>query len=608
MASRHGYSGRYIVVGPPGTGKTHYLRRQVEAIVDAYSDGVGGMLRPNPVMACSLTKAAAAELVDRVDLPRKKQMVGTLHSHAYRAIGSPRVIGATEIAEWNAIHPPAWALSGAAEVDLDETPAEATSKPRIKRPGAEGQRTPGDERLARVDLRRHKLVPRDHWPAEMLDFADAWSEHMRECEAVDFTGMLEDALNRATKPSGDPAVLMVDEAQDLSLLEHALVDMWGQQCDAIFLVGDPDQSLYEWRGADTSIFGVGAIEPERRKVLGRSHRVPEAVVDTARSWISDRTNNYDDPEYAARSPVSGDDPPGGLATAHEAAASDAARIAREIEHHAAAGRSVMYQAACDYMVQPIVAELRELGVPFSHPWKRKRSDWNPLHVEGDRLTKCARALALLAGNDCMGKSQRDPTLRDLGRAFGASAQAGTLVRGAKAKLAAWAKLKDEGNRPAAPDDYDTVFLPDVVGTALRATAGAMPAADAVAWWVSTLPAKEQASNVTRYIVRVVARGGVDALLEPPHVHAGTIHSFKGAEADVVFVSPDLSPKGYANWCDEYERAAVVRLFYVAMTRARHRLYVLRNSTPKCAPLWSHTLGCERRRDAKPEVDGAKLPF
>jgi superfamily I DNA/RNA helicase len=56
---------------------------------------------------------------------------------------------------------------------------------------------------------------------------------------------------------------------------------------------------------------------------------------------------------------------------------------------------------------------------------------------------------------------------------------------------------------------------------------------------------------------------------------GTIHSIKGGEADCVYVMPDLSPQGAAQWQgDDDDKAAVIRTFYVAMTRARHKLALL----------------------------------
>jgi superfamily I DNA/RNA helicase len=73
---------------------------------------------------------------------------------------------------------------------------------------------------------------------------------------------------------------------------------------------------------------------------------------------------------------------------------------------------------------------------------------------------------------------------------------------------------------------------------------------------------------------IALQHGPSALTETPQVVVGTIHSVKGGEADVVYLFPDLSKAGSA----EYQRFgpprdAVIRLFYVGMTRARETLYV-----------------------------------
>ena len=70
----------------------------------------------------------------------------------------------------------------------------------------------------------------------------------------------------------------------------------------------------------------------------------------------------------------------------------------------------------------------------------------------------------------------------------------------------------------------------------------------------------------------MAKGGVGLLLETPKVVVGTIHSVKGGEADVVYLMPDLSRAGMAQWVGtDIESAAIRRLFYVGMTRARDSL-------------------------------------
>lgn len=549
------------------------------------SDGLGRSLRPDPILACSLTRAAAAELVGR-DLPIRDRMIGTLHAHAYRSVGQGSVVGLAVIQAWNDEHPRAWRLSqdcatsAGGTDDIDHTIPDTAQE--------------GDQSLARVDLLRHRMLPLDDWPSRDAEFGEQWLQHLREHEALDFTCMIERALELGSDPPGSPAVIMVDEAQDLSRLEYQLVQMWSEKCDAVIYVGDSYQALYEWRGADPKILSPGAATGDQYRVLGRSHRVPRAVVRVATAWLKSHFHDFQPVEYSPRPPVQGDDPPGGHVEAIYRCmgrAGDTDRIVDDIIDHERAGRSVMIQASCGYIVDPVISALRDAGVPFANPWKSHRADWNPLARGTKNVTAADRLRALFVGHDAMGDDQREPTLRDIGRAFGVSRSKGLLARGEKRTLAKWAKLDSRSNRLARPEDLELVFADtDTAKSAMHAMLGVIPEADAARWWLDTLPPKQRKAQGVRYLLRVVDKRGVRGLIDPPKIYVGTCHSFKGGEADVVYVAPDLSRAGYLSWCDAERQDSVVRVFYVALTRARHRVYVTRASSPRCVPLWSHVRG------------------
>src|SRR5579884_2853318 len=92
------------------------------------------------------------------------------------------------------------------------------------------------------------------------------------------------------------------------------------------------------------------------------------------------------------------------------------------------------------------------------------------------------------------------------------------------------------------------------------------------WWRSRVNGAMQ--NRIQFPTDVAAAHGPHALLERPQVIVGTIHSVKGGEADVVILFPDLSQAGDADY-QRYgpPRDAVIRMFYVGMTRAREALYI-----------------------------------
>jgi DNA helicase II / ATP-dependent DNA helicase PcrA len=103
------------------------------------------------------------------------------------------------------------------------------------------------------------------------------------------------------------------------------------------------------------------------------------------------------------------------------------------------------------------------------------------------------------------------------------------------------------------------------------------------WWRSHV--KPELHQRTTYPARVVCTGGARALEQTPRLVVGTIHSVKGGEADVVFLFPDLSRAGDGAYQRRgAPRDAVIRLFYVGMTRARDALYLCERESAMAATL------------------------
>ena len=76
----------------------------------------------------------------------------------------------------------------------------------------------------------------------------------------------------------------------------------------------------------------------------------------------------------------------------------------------------------------------------------------------------------------------------------------------------------------------------------------------------------------------MTKHGPDKLKTKPLVIVGTIHSVKGGEAENVYVFPDLSPGGFQELQDLRRRDPILRVFYVAFTRAKRRLVLCGEAT------------------------------
>jgi hypothetical protein len=91
----HAETSEYRIFGPPGTGKTTNLTRQIRRAVERYGE--------NAVLITFFSRAAAHELAGR-DLPVDPDRVGTLHSHCFHALGGPEIAEAN-VEDWNRSHP-----------------------------------------------------------------------------------------------------------------------------------------------------------------------------------------------------------------------------------------------------------------------------------------------------------------------------------------------------------------------------------------------------------------------------------------------------------------------------------------------------------------------
>ena len=100
--------------GPPGTGKTTFLAREIGNLADKYG--------ADNILVSSYTKTAATELVSR-KIPIPRDSVGTLHSLCYRALDSP-TIAETKIPEFNQEYPQ-FALTPDSKSTMDECAADA---------------------------------------------------------------------------------------------------------------------------------------------------------------------------------------------------------------------------------------------------------------------------------------------------------------------------------------------------------------------------------------------------------------------------------------------------------------------------------------------------
>ena len=521
----------YRLHGPPGTGKTR-------ALADVWVPRAAERFGARNVVICSLTKTAAAEIASR-DLPIPRENVGTLHALAFRALGRPS-IAEGQIAEWNEAEP-LFRLSGEGRPSVDN--------PEL---GKSERGTKGDDLMALAQVYRHNRTPRSLWREDVATFQDRWEDWMAREGLVDFTGLIEDALDAVPVAPNNPAVFVVDEAQDCSVLELDLVRSWAARAEYAVLAGDGDQAIYGWRGASARAFLDPDIPKENNYHLTRSWRVPRAVHRCATKWIEQASYRYA-VDYEAR------DFEGQVGTI-DGNGKNVMPIIESALNDAAQGKTVMILATCGFMLRNTITMLRREGVPFHNPFRPTHGGWNPLRGGAGRLLAYLRPDPQTYPEDFrMWSWSEAGAWVEVVRAAESLAPSGkTMIR----QLA-----KDEGRayEQIEPGDGKACF-----GEAWSQLQEAFASGEPLGWIESRLLASKR--RMMEYPIAIAKKQGRNALRAEPRICVGTIHSTKGGQADVVYLLPDLSPSGMREFTRPGDgRDGIIRTFYVGMTRARERL-------------------------------------
>ena len=507
---------RYL--GVPGSGKTQQLKRQVEAWVDR--DGISA----DRIVLTSFTRAAANVLRGRVPVPT--QNTATLHSFAFRGIGHCLVADGDKdlIKQWNESGiPESWRIQGKTRSVEDES--------LEVEPMEEG----GYHAQYALWRALGRVTP---LPAALSYFVARWDDFKAQTASIDFQDMIDHALTSVDVCPGDPDCFVVDEAQDLNPTQWALVQKWGAAVPHRFVVaGDPAQVLYSWIGASPDHL-LAPLPPERSYLLGHSYRNPRKVQADAEGWLRQHSGTMCDGRYATP-----DDRDGGVYHMPVNYQDPEALVGAALRHMAE-GQTTAILSTCGFYLTPLIAKLREFGVPFHNPYRPAEGKWNPLRrlgEEGDTTSSVQRLRCWL------GDSPSGPK----------------IVTALEQLPAVWFR----GTRKAALEQLmQGATVTDVLQPA---AADAWGAGDG-GWYAEHMP---EAKRRPLELAWNIYRRDPALLDKPPTVIVGTIHSIKGGEADNVYLLPDL-PRRVVNDAQEDMgvRDAVVRQWYVGITRAREAVY------------------------------------
>jgi len=250
------------IYGPPGTGKTTFLLNIVEQELESN-------LTPEDIGFVAYTKKAASEAIGRAShkfkLDQKDfKYFRTIHSLAFQclSLSTNDVMKPKHYME----------ISDAMKVDL--APKDIHDD--------DGNFIQQDPYLKIIDLSRITGVGLHDTFSKFGHIVGGWrkleqiAEYLKEFKKTrklyDFTDML---LEFNLKPEVWPEieVLIVDEAQDLSLVQWQVITNLISKCKRAYIAGDDDQAIFKWAGADVNTF---QSYPGTSVVLNKSYRIPKS--------------------------------------------------------------------------------------------------------------------------------------------------------------------------------------------------------------------------------------------------------------------------------------------------------------------------------------------
>ncbi len=550
------------VIAGPGTGKTKTLVERVACLVEQLS------AHPSEITAVTFTNQAAREMRERLEARLGKKQcrgltIGTFHAICLGLLPPKPLLGESE------------ALSLIKQILAEQ-----------------------GERLAPLACLRMISAVKNGLPLAQagLDKAvfDAYAARLEDLGVRDLDDLLLCALDLPTEGLPMFTHVLVDEFQDVSPVQRQLIRHWAEGGKSLFVIGDPDQSIYGFRGADAACFAeLEAQVPGLSTItLRQNYRSTPQVLQSAVQLI-----DHNPGPARLLTAHKKDGPPVRLACA-QSAFDEAVWIAKEIagmvggvdmlgaaasgkgRHGTRSFSDIAVLCRTRHRLAQLETALRHDSIPcVIYGRDDFLSDgavagalgfcrWLPWPSDGASLESCLKAvwripgpLAQRAVAACAAMAQ--PDINALRREFSSFQVLGPWLAATEAYLPqvgtekprrlleTWAAQQGK-TLPMERLMHTSVFFED------------MPS------MLSTLLTGEDAD---------VRRASTDRYLTDA-VRLMTVHGSKGLEFPVVFLLGDGFPAKGDDPLPE-KMAEERRLFFVGMTRARDELILTSGDESAC---------------------------
>ena len=283
--------GPLLILAGAGSGKTRVITSRIAWLIQ--EKGVA----PDSILAVTFTNKAASEMADRVDkllghTSLAKPLIATFHSLCVRMLR--RDIEALKVKGVGLTR--SFAI-------YDENDQAAIVKQIMRRMGLDIKQLTPRTVLGRISwAKNHMVDPQDYYLGSkdpngerIAHIYKEYTAELRKNNALDFDDLLLEAV-RLLKVSAETReryqrryrYVLVDEYQDTNRPQYELMKLLAGEHKNVCAVGDEDQSIYSWRGADIrNILEFEKDFPNARIVrLEQNYRSTQNILEAAGAVVS----------------------------------------------------------------------------------------------------------------------------------------------------------------------------------------------------------------------------------------------------------------------------------------------------------------------------------
>ncbi|MDD2270358.1 MAG: UvrD-helicase domain-containing protein [Candidatus Dojkabacteria bacterium] len=280
--------GPLLVFAGAGSGKTRVITNRIAYLISEKS------VDPSNILAVTFTKKAAGEMKERVEQILKDLR---LQSDSQSTIGTFHSIGAMILRQnaKNVGMTPNFSI-------YDSIDSENLIKDLLKERNMDTKEIKPKSIANFISTAKNELISPEQFPLHYGGFiedivADIYPEYQKQLKAqnsVDFgdllyltVKMLNDQKEVLEKYQERYKYIMIDEYQDTNAVQYKFVKLLSDKYKNICVVGDDDQGIYAWRGAD--IKNIQSFEKDFGNVqvikLEQNYRSTKNVIEAAVSVI-----------------------------------------------------------------------------------------------------------------------------------------------------------------------------------------------------------------------------------------------------------------------------------------------------------------------------------